>query len=197
MKKLLFLSVLMTIGSLSAYSQGFAAVHYDVGIPLGKTGDAVGKMSFRGIGVDFRKVVTPGLAAGLALGWQVFYEEKDYDTYTDGTMSLSGKLFSYVNAIPILLKADYLAGDDDSKIRPFTGIGVGTTYFERYIEMGLFSATINSWQFTLEPEVGLLYRLSRSKYLFTAAKYLQGFKTDDLDGQSYLTVNVGFCWRMD
>ena len=197
MKKLLLLFAFMAMAGGIARSQGFASLHYDVGIPLGKTADEVGKVSFRGVGLDFRKVVTPGLAAGISLGWQAFYEEKDYDTYTDGTISLSGVQFSYLNVVPILLKADYIMGGDEDTVRPFAGIGVGTAYYERYIEMGLFASTINTWQFNLEPEVGILYQLSGTKYFFTAAKYNQGFKNDDLDAQSYLTINVGFCWRMN
>jgi outer membrane protein W len=197
MKKLIILFAILMLGSFAARSQGFAALHYDVGIPLGNTADAVGKVSFRGIGLDFRKVVTPGLAAGMSVGWQVFYEEKDYATYTDGNASLSGVQFSYLNAIPILLKADYIIGDDDASMRPFVGIGVGTAYYERYVEMGLYSATIDTWQFALEPEAGLLYELSGTSYFFTAAKYMQSFKNSELDAQSYITLNVGFCWRMN
>lgn len=43
---------------------------------------------------------------GVDAGWNVFYEKKDYDTYTGGTESLSGIQYRYQNSVPLLASAD-------------------------------------------------------------------------------------------
>ena len=197
MKKLIILLSFISLGVSSGFAQGYFAVHYDVSIPLGTTSDEVGKVSFRGVGMDYRRMVNPNLAVGFTVGWQVFYEQKNYATYVDGTTSLSGVQYSYLNAIPLHLNLNYYLGDQGDDIRPFAGIGVGTTYFEREIEMGLYTSSTKTWQFSIQPEAGLLYQVNPSANVFVAAKYTQGFKNSELDAQSYISLNFGIAWQLN
>ncbi len=52
--------------------------------------------------LDFQKMVQDNIGVGVSVGWNVFYEELDYDTYTLDNVSLSGKQWRYSNHIPIL-----------------------------------------------------------------------------------------------
>ncbi len=202
MKKLLILLAFIAIGG-SAFAQGYTSIHYDISVPLGKTSDRVSKPSFRGVGLDYRKMINPNLGAGFSLGWHVFYERKDEATYdvskiTNGLFDkITGVQYNYVNAIPLHGNINYYLGEEGDAIRPFIGLGVGTTYFEQKVEMGLYSSTTNAWQFSIQPEAGLLYELSTTMSAFLGAKYTQGFNTSKLDGQSYISFNVGMAWKLN
>lgn len=201
MKKLIILLAFIALAGGSAFAQGYTSIHYDIGIPVGKTSDQIGKGSFRGVGLDYRKAINGNLAAGFSLGWQVFYEKKDLATYS-GTLAnrpveLTGVQYNYLNAVPLHGNINYYLGDEGDAIRPFIGLGVGTTYFERKIEMGLYASTTDAWQFSIQPEAGLIYELSTTMGAFVGAKYTQGFNTSELDGQSYISINVGFAWKLN
>ncbi len=201
MKKLIILIAFISFGVGSVYAQGYTSIHYDIGIPIGKTSDRISKGSFRGVGLDYRKMINPNLAAGFSLGWQVFYERKDLATYTgtigNKSFELTGVQYNYLNAIPLHGNINYYMGDEGDAMRPFIGLGIGTTYFEQRIEMGLYVSDLNSWQFSVQPEVGLLYELSPTMSAFLGAKYTQGFNTSDLDGQSYISINIGMAWKLN
>jgi outer membrane protein W len=201
MKKIILFLAFIAMAGGSAFAQGYTSIHYDIGIPLGKTSDQITKGSFRGVGLDYRKEINPNLAAGFSLGWQVFYQRNDYATYTgtigDKTVDLTGVQYNYLNAIPLHVNINYYLGDPGNTIRPYIGLGIGTTYFERRVEMGLYASTINAWQFSIQPEAGFIYELSDTMGAFVGAKYTQGFTTDKLDGQSYISINVGFAWKLN
>jgi opacity protein-like surface antigen len=146
-------------------------------------------------------MINPNLGAGFSFGWHVFYERKDLATYSviiaDKPVDITGIQFSYLNAVPLHANIDYYLGEEGNAIRPFVGLGIGTTYFERTVEMGIYTSTTNSWQFSIQPEAGLLYELSDSMSALLGAKYTQGFSTDALDGQSYISFNVGLAWKVN
>lgn len=196
MKKIIILLTFITLGAGSVYAQGYSAIHYDVSFPLGATSDAVSNVSFLGFGLDYRKFVKPNLGVGFSVGWQVFNERKDFATYTDGTVSLSGVQYSYVNAIPLHVNVSYNLGEDGDAVRPFIGTGIGTTYFERLVEMGLYTKSIETWQFSIQPEAGLRYEIIPSTSAFVGAKYTQGFKNNELDAQAYISLTFGFAWNL-
>jgi len=196
MKKIGILLAFICCGAGTVLAQDYSSLHYDMGIPLGSTSNAVSKMSFRGIGFDYRQGVSDAISIGISLGWQTFYERKDKATYTDGAVSLTGVQFSYVNAVPMHINATHYFASEDAPMRPYIGFGVGTTYFERRIDMGVYTTNTKNWQFSIQPEVGLLYELSSGANLLLGAKYTQGFKNADLDAQSYIAITVGGAWKL-
>lgn len=197
MKKIIFLLGILCVG-IGAHAQDtYTSLHYDISIPLSNTQDFVSKGSWRGVGFDYRNKVTTNLALGFNLGWHVFYEQKNYDTYTEGSLSLSGVRFNYINAYPMMANATYFLGIEDADFQPFLGFGVGTTFFETRTEMGLFQSTTNSWNFTMLPEAGMLYRFNYATALMLAAKYNISLANSKIDAQGYLTFNVGFAWTID
>lgn len=196
MKKIIFLtifcSLLFTTKSFGQ-AESYMSVQYAVSFGMGDLGDYISKASWRGITVDYRSAVTNNLLVGLEAGWHVFYERKDYDTYTVGTETLSGVQFRYQNQVPILATADYLI-ITDSPLKPYVGLGIGTIYSERNTDMGLYRFQENPWQFALKGELGVLYKVSYSSVIKFAVKYYTGFKTNSLDTQGYLSLNLGMAW---
>lgn len=191
MKKILLAIVLTGLFAVSQVkAQGsFFAVEYSVGFGVGDTKDFVSSVSWRGVAFEYRYFVQPAVGIGVETGYNLFYEEKPYDTYTQGTASISGKQFRYMHVVPVLATADYHF-KPDTKADPFVGVGIGTLYANRDVDMGMFTMEDDAWQFALRPEVGVLIN-TYNVNLILAAKYMMGFKTDNFDATNYFTINVG------
>ncbi len=197
MKKFIFLVGILGLGFSSYAQDTYSSLHYDIGVPLSNTQDYIGKGSWRGVGFDYRNKVSGNLAVGFSIGWHVFYERKDFETYTEGNVSLSGVQFRYINSFPMHVNATYFLGMEDSDLQPFIGLGVGTTAFNMRTEMGLFQSETKSWNFSLQPEAGFLYRINYNVAFMGAAKYYSIFKNSKIDAQGYLSFNVGLAWTID
>jgi len=190
---MIFCSLFITTKSY-AQQESYMSLQYSVSFGTGDLGDYISAASWRGALLEYRSAVKGKLMVGVDLGWNVFYEKKDYDTYSVGTESLSGIQYRYQNAVPILVAADYLILSSESLVKPYVGLGIGTIYNERSTDMGMYRWKENPWQFALKGELGLLYELSYRSSVKFAAKYYNGFKSNSLDGQSYFSLNLGMAW---
>jgi outer membrane protein len=190
MKKIIVFALL--IYSLAAAAQNsVTTIQYSMGFGTGDLGSYINKASFRGFIIDYRKMVQPNIGVGVDMGWNVFYEEKPYDTYTSGSNDISGKQFRYNNQFPMLVAADYYLSPGE-KINPFAGIGIGTMYSLRNTDMGTWTLEQNAWHFALCPEAGVLLNIKPGLDFSLSAKYYHGFKSGDLSAQSYFALNLGF-----
>jgi opacity protein-like surface antigen len=182
--------MLFTISS--AFAQSYSTFNYSIGIPTSDLGDYISKTSWRGLSYDYRKLVQPNIGVGVTVGWNVFYEEKAYDTYTLDNRSLSGKQYRYSNNFPLLVAADYYLkpGED---LNPFIGLGIGTMYTNRVTDMGIYRLEQDSWAFAFQPEIGIKYMVSDYAGLNLSAKYFYGMEAGSISGaQSFLTLNIGY-----
>ncbi len=197
MKKLLFIIAFVVTGFSALAQKSFSSLHYDISVPLSNTQDYIGQGSWRGVGFDYRNKVMGNLAIGFSLGWHVFYERKDFDTYTEGNLSLSGIQFRYINSFPMHANVTYYLGIEEASFQPYVGLGIGTTSFNMRTEMGLFQSETNSWNFSMQPEAGFLYQINYNVAVLAGAKYHTIFKNSKVDAQGYLTFNVGLAWTID
>lgn len=198
MKKIIFIMIFSSLLlSTKSYGQhdSYISAQYSVSFTTGDMAEYISKASWRGILLEYRGEVTANLMLGFDVGWNVFYEKKDYDTYTVGTESLSGIQYRYQNQVPILGTADYVFSPDNA-LRPYVGLGIGTMYSERATDMNLYRMKENSWQFAMKGEVGVLYEISYTSSIKLAVKYYNGFKTNTLDNQGFLSINLGMAWAL-
>ncbi|MEA3479446.1 MAG: OmpW family outer membrane protein, partial [Bacteroidota bacterium] len=157
--------------------------------------DYISKTSWRGALMEYRAAVRSNLLVGVDLGWNVFYERKDYDTYTVDTRSLSGIQYRYQNEVPILVSFDYLIATEGA-VKPYVGLGIGTIYSERATDMNLYRLLEKTWHFGLKGELGVLYEISYTTNIKFAAKYYNAFKTETLDTQGYISLSLGMAWDL-
>jgi hypothetical protein len=179
-----------------AIAQGTFSVQYSMGFATGDTKSFISTPSFRGATIEYRNLVTSNISVGADVGWNVFYERRASDTYTNGTVSLSGVQYRYVNAVPIFIALDYQLKPGE-KINPFVGLGIGTLFTRRNTDMNLYTIQDNVWAFALRPEFGLLYNASSALDLIIAGKYNYGFGAQGMAAQSYFALNVGFVFKKD
>jgi outer membrane protein len=191
MKKIilvLLLTAIVTVTQVKAQG-GMFSVQYSMGFATGDLKEFNNAASFRGMSFEYRYLMQPSMSVGLETGYNLFYDKMDYATYTKGTISVSGIQYRYTHAVPALATFDYYL-IPDTKFNPFVGLGVGTIYSSRDLDMGMFTQENDVWQFALRPQVGVLITTSMFD-LIVAGKYFNGFKANDVDGQSYFALNVG------
>jgi outer membrane protein len=191
MKKIFF--VLLFTGVIAATQlkaqENIYSIQYSIGFATGDLKEFNESASFRGMSFEYRYMMQPSIGVGLETGYNLFYDRMDYATYTQGTQSLSGIQYRYTHAVPVLAAFDYYL-KPDTKVNPFVGLGVGTLYTNRDLDMGMFTMESDVWQFALRPQVGAMISTPAAD-LIVGAKYFSGFKAKDTEGQSYFTFNVG------
>jgi hypothetical protein len=192
MKRIIILAIFCFFVSMtSVFSQvnNHLSIQYDMSFGTGDLGDYISAPSFRGASAQYRYAVTHNVLVGVDAAWNVFYEKRDYDSYTSGTMTLSGVQYRYQNQVPLLVAIDYVFMPEKA-FQPYLGLGIGTMYSERNTQMGIWLIEENPWQFALKPEAGLMYKFAYSNAIKIGVKYYSGFG-GDLGTQGYLTVSAG------
>lgn len=194
MKKILFIISLCFITIGASYAQSSTTISYSVGIPVGDLSDYISNASWRGVTLDFRKMINPNIGVGFSTGWNVFYENMGRGTYTVDNQSLTGKQYRYSNHFPIYINPTYYL-KPDATVNPFFSLGIGTIYTLRNTDMNLYTWEQESWGFALAPEFGVQYSLGEGTgAAFTVSgKFNHAFKAGDINtSQSFFTLNVGF-----
>jgi len=191
MKKLFFLLIVsLCMHGLFAQRHGVFILSYPIGFPMGDLKDYISNTSFRGINLEFGKEVKPNLIAEIETGWNVFYQEQPQDVYTEGTASISGKQFRYTNSVPIIAGAKWVLKSKNNLI-PYAGLGLGTMYSDRSTDFGLYRISTDAWQFCIRPELGITFKSRNGPSAMLGVKYYSSFNSSELDGQSFLTINIG------
>src|SRR5215467_957216 len=193
MKKIFFLLLIVVCTKwVQAQHQSDFILSYPIGFPMSNLKDYISKTSFRGINMEFNKRVKPYLDAGIEVGWNVFYERVANKPLESGTATISGIQYRYLNAVPIIVGVKYYK-ENHSMAEPYVGLGLGTLYADQSTDFGLYRISVDAWQFCVRPELGVILRAKNDPNIgvLIGLKYYAAFNTKDLDGQSYLTVNVG------
>jgi opacity protein-like surface antigen len=189
-KVILSLILLATISNMNAQSN--TNFSYSVGFPSSDFSSYICDTSFRGFSFSYSRFVKPNITAGVNFGWNVFYEEKGYDTYTTGTASLSGKQYRTNNAVPLTGNVNYYF-KQSQKVNVYGGLGLGLVYNVRNTDMYVYTVEEDSWNFALQPEIGLEYKLSSNTAMTIAGKYYYAFESGEIDAPiSYFALNLGF-----
>jgi outer membrane protein W len=175
------------------YGQGDwnTIVTYNMAIPLGNTADYINEPSFRGVMVAGDYFLEDEWSVGFALGLQTFYKEMGRTTVTEGTTTLTGDQFRYLNSIPMLVTGKYHF-DRFAPFTPHVGLGAGLYNMIQTVEFAGFEIRDSNWQIGISPEVGFGIALSPGADFYFSANYNSYFESKDIDAQSYLAFQVGF-----
>ncbi|MDY3033736.1 MAG: OmpW family outer membrane protein [Odoribacter sp.] len=198
MKKL-FILTLCLIGISPLLKAQVFNVNYHMTLPFSKVKDYTDKASFRGFDVEYHQFMSDNCSVGAAIGWDVFYQDKqktsgnfrfnnDNNIYT-----ITGNQYRYINTVPMLAIGRYYFTAPNSTFRPYFGVGVGTQWTEKKLEVGQYTSTVSRWQFALAPEIGTYISIC-SQFGFNAGvRY--NYATKAAHGRvpeiSSLTFNIG------
>jgi len=184
---------LLAAAPLAGTAQNLYMLEYSIAVGTGDLNTFINNPSFRGFNFGYRNMVDDNRAVGLDIGWQTFFEKKDLATYTDGTAALTGVQYRYTNCFTASLQVDHVFADGKD-IRPFIGIGAGTMYARRTLDMGLYRVEKDPWQFMLQPEAGVSLYLANGSALILSANYYWGFQTQQLEAQSYVAFGLAYAF---
>lgn len=190
---LVFTSLFQTAKAQEA--NGIISFQYSAGFAIGDMNDFISAPSWRGMTFEYHNLIQDNIGLGFEIGWNAFYERKDYATYTKDTRSLSGVQYRYCDAVPILATVNYYFSPDQ-QITPFVGLGIGTQYTENYLDMGLYTINENVWHFAIKPEIGVNFNVNEMFGITMVAKYYGAFKSGDIGSRSYIATNLGFVWKI-
>ena len=192
-RKTILASLLAASAMLTHAQENIYMFEYSMGFPTGDLADYIDEPSFRGFNFGYRYMLDENRALGLDMGWQTFYEKKDYATYTDGTSSITGIQYRYTNAFTASLQIDQVF-NEGSDLRPFIGLGAGTSYMRRTLDMGLYRLERDPWQFMLQPEAGVSLYTTNGNMVMLTFNYYWGFATKQLDAQSFMAVGLAYAF---
>lgn len=192
MKKILIITSFCFLTAGALFAQSNTTLSYSMGFTVGDLSDYIQQASFRGITLDYRKMINPNVAVGFSAGWNIFYEEKDRATYILDNQSLTGKQYRYSNHVPLYINPTYYLKPGET-VNPFFTLGVGTIYSKRNTDMNLYTYELDAWNFALAPEAGIQYSIDDATAISISGKFNYGFQAGELDtAQSFFTLNVGF-----
>lgn len=196
MKKIYLILLLFLVSATSGImaQNNMMGVQYSIGYSTGDLNNFIGKVSFRGMSLDYHNLVTENIGVGFEIGWNHFWEETDYTTYTEGTISLSGKQYRYCLITPFLVSLNYYLAPGEF-INPYLGFGLGTEYTRNDLKMGLYSRSSDVFHFVIKPEVGVIMNPGGNAGIYISARYYDALKSGDIGKRSYFTTNIGLLWQ--
>ncbi len=200
MKALLMLLAAGLIGLAAADARAqewYGAATWQISIPTGDTKDFVDATSFRGFGLDFRKVVAPSTTAGFMAGWNVLYERRQ-GTYTYGDATVTGTQDRTINSFPIMVNVHRYFGQKRGT-RPYIGVNAGAMVVIQSFELGVYGVEEDNWDWGVAPEVGIVIPTQSGAGIVINARYNWSFTFQDLQGDdkdlAYWGINIGFVWE--
>ena len=108
MRKLLIISLILF--GLSPLVKGqMLNLNYQMSVPLGKMNDYAGKMSFRGMDLEYHHFLNEKFSIGGMIGWNTFYKDKGKltgDFLFKGSKdihTITGYQYRYINTVPIMV----------------------------------------------------------------------------------------------
>lgn len=198
MKKILIIAIVLFGTTLFAKAQ-MLNVNYQMSVPFGDTKKYTDKTSFRGADIEYHYFLGNRFSVGASIGWNVFYQDKGTQTGdfrfsgSDNIYTITGDNFRYINTVPMMAVGRYYLANNDAFARPFIGLGIGTSWTEKRLEVGQFAAEISRWQFAMAPEVGVYFPVTDRFAINVGAKY--NYSTQAANGKvpeiQSLTFSVG------
>lgn len=198
MKKLLIIAICL-FGLSPFVKAQMLNLNYQMSLPLGDVKSFTDKASFRGFDLGYHYFLGDRFSVGATIGWNVYYQDKNDATGdfkfsgNDNVYTITGNQYRYINTVPMLAVGRYYFTDDNTAVRPYFGLGLGTSWTEKRLEVGQFTSNISRWQFAMAPEVGMYVPVSDQFALNFGAKY--NYATKAAHGKvpeiQSITFNIG------
>ena len=169
-------------------------IDYTIGFPSGNLADFLDKTSFRGFSMDFRHMMGENYSLGISAGFQSYYDDMGIQDHIIDNAILHGSTYHYVYSVPLYVTAHYYLSEGD-KFIIYGGLGVGTIYNDREVQVGSISINDKDWHFAMIPELGVMYKVNdyMGAQIRGTADY--GFKSGDADSIIAYRLHLGFYYN--
>jgi opacity protein-like surface antigen len=185
----LVLSLIAALNSTAQVVDYYSTVNYGISVPLGDTKDFISNTSFRGFSFEFGRFLTEEISIGFLFAWSVFNESFPRDTYELEDLTLTGDLYRYINAFPLMAIGRYYFRPD-SQFRPYVGLASGAYLINKVSDFGVHRFENKNWHFGLAPEAGLIMGIGEEAFINLGAHYNHAFKSGG-DTHSWLSIQAG------
>ncbi|RLD75291.1 MAG: hypothetical protein DRJ10_15545 [Bacteroidetes bacterium] len=189
------------VSAIKSYSSNYPNTiwnfDYSMGFGMGDFREFIDETSFRGFYMDGRAMINEKISIGGGLGWNVYNQSYDRETYEFNGGAITGQKWNYFFQLPLFMNAHYYF-THHGMIQPRIGISTGGYYTEYEIQMGTFSLYDKEWKFGITPEVEVFIPFGASHWGFNVrGKYNYIFYNDNrIDGLQHFTVDVGFTFAL-
>ncbi len=192
MRYIFAMLIVIMLATAANAQYGLGVVTYDITFPSGDLKDFTNNESWRGITIEGRKFFGPQFSAGLSWAWRTFHENTDELITFDGGAA-SGNQFRRFYISPILATFQLYMYDpwSNATILPYAGLGVGTYWIEKKLDMGVYTITDSNWHFGLAPEVGVMVPVGYSSYLVAVFHYDYAFGRKDAGPYDFWGFKIG------
>lgn len=133
---------------------------YSIGFPSEKFNEFIEETSFRGFHLDYDYFVIDNLSVGFNGSYTLYNqidERASYNFEAGNTgAAVSAKIWRYTHLVPLQATTRYyFSPTADSWAHLFGGVGMGITYINQEVWVGLSTFREESWRFSMTPEFGL------------------------------------------
>ncbi|KPL09554.1 MAG: hypothetical protein AMS26_22710 [Bacteroides sp. SM23_62] len=173
----------------SGQAETTVKINYMPALSLGETAEFTRNFSPRGIELEVNKFLAEELSVGIAVGWNIFREKVEGESFEYNDALVTGTQFRYTNIVPLNVNAKKYFRQGDRT--PYIGIGLGTSYAKQTNNAGIFSIVDSKWQFQFAPEAGIDVMASPGLLLSLKIKYSYSVKAGDFPSMSFLGLGVG------
>lgn len=176
MKKILIISIIL-FGLSPFIKAQMLNLNYQISVPFGDVKDFTDKTSFRGMDLGYHYFLGERFSLGASIGWNVYYQDLKHHTNdfkfrgSDESYTITGNQYRYINTVPILAIGRYYLSNSSASVQPYIGLGLGTSWTEKRLEVGQYASNISRWQFAMSPEIGMYVPLTDQLALNVGAKY--------------------------
>lgn len=186
--RIVTLFLLIIVLSASVFSQaGLLNFNYQIAYPMGETNDYINKVSFRGVGLEWRKGINKNIQVGLSLNWNVFNQLENETTEIENG-HVTGTQNRTINSFPLLATGHYYFGERKNT-RPYLGLGLGAYLIKQRLGIGVYTFEESNWHFGVAPEVGIQFPMGYDAMLMIFARYNHAFETSGSE-HSYLGLHI-------
>lgn len=183
------LSLVVALNGAAQVIDYYSTVNYGVAVPLAETRDFISNPSIRGFSFEFGRFFTEEISVGILFAWSVFNESFPRNTYVFEDLTLTGKVYRYINAFPIMALGRYHFSPD-SDIRPYVGLASGAYVINKVSDFGVHRYENKNWHFGLAPEAGFIVGIGAEAYINVGARYNHAFKSGG-DTHSWFSFQAG------
>lgn len=197
MKKI-YIIVLVLLGFMNVQGQeSYWSINWDITMTSDETNEFIDEVGYRGLSIEGRYFLKENMSVGGFVAWDNLFDKvtdlPPIEIESNGNKGhISGTQLHYLNVVPILATSHfYLKSNKDLKV--FMGVGVGGVYVEQRSDLGLRSFYTDSFEFGVQPEIGVYIPVGYGgSGLNFAVRYLYGTGAGELESLNTLTFAIGF-----
>ncbi len=196
MKRAVIIAVCVAVMSGSALEaragEWFGGLAWHNSIGVANSNEFTPGYSLRGIGGDLRYLVDPYVSLGLSAAWNVL-ASRATDDFRVSNIDVQGRQRRAFNAVPMMVNGHvYTPGS----IRLMMGFGVGASWIERRIDIGLFDVADANVHFTFAPEVGFAIKGFQKTWILVSSRYHYAAPSGEAPEQQWFSFAFGLGSRV-